>query len=455
MLAMNENTKLTLSMEELVSYAKRRGFVFQASEIYGGIAGFYDFGPYGVELKNNLKRAWWESMVYANPNIVGLDSAIIQNPKVWEASGHTERFNDPMVDCKACKKRYRADKMADIDSVDAAELIAALKGVACPNCGKEDWTEPREFNLLMETSLGAVEGDKSVAYLRGETCQGIYTNFSNVVDTARRKLPFGIAQIGKAFRNEITPGDFLFRQREFEQMELQMFVLPSQAAELYADWKERRMAWHQRYFTKTKLRFREHGANERAHYAKEAWDIEYDYPFGFKEVEGIHNRGDWDLSRHSKFSGKDLTYFDEATGEHVTPWVVETSVGADRLFMEALLDAYDEEVVNGEKRVVMRFHKELAPIKVAILPLSKKPELSSLAQEVYASLGGKYSLEYDETQSIGRRYRRQDEIGTPYCVTVDFESLDDKAVTVRDRDTMVQERIAISELAGYLKQKLS
>lgn len=455
MLAMNENTKPTLSMEELVSYAKRRGFVFQASEIYGGIAGFYDFGPYGVELKNNLKRAWWESMVYANPNIVGLDSAIIQNPKVWEASGHTERFSDPMIDCKACKKRYRADKMADIDSTDVTELVAALKGVTCPNCGKEDWTEPREFNLLMETSLGAVEGDKSVAYLRGETCQGIYTNFSNVVDTARRKLPFGIAQIGKAFRNEITPGDFLFRQREFEQMELQMFVLPSQAAAIYADWKERRMAWHQRYFTKTKLRFREHGANERAHYAKEAWDIEYDYPFGFKEVEGIHNRGDWDLSRHSKFSGKDLAYFDEATGEHVAPWVVETSVGADRLFMEALLDAYDEEEVNGEKRVVMRFHKDLAPIKVAILPLSKKPELSSLAQEVYASLGGSYSLEYDETQSIGRRYRRQDEIGTPYCVTVDFESLDDKAVTVRDRDTMVQERIAISELADYLKQKLT
>ena len=452
---MSENKKPTLSMEELVSYAKRRGFVFQASEIYGGIAGFYDFGPYGVELKNNLKRAWWESMVYANPNIVGLDSAIIQNPKVWEASGHTERFSDPMIDCKACKKRYRADKMADIDSTDAAELIAALKGVTCPNCGKEDWTEPREFNLLMETSLGAVEGDKAAAYLRGETCQGIYTNFANVVDTARRKLPFGIAQIGKAFRNEITPGDFLFRQREFEQMELQMFVLPSQAGEVYADWKERRMAWHQRYFTKTKLRFREHGANERAHYAKEAWDIEYDYPFGFKEVEGIHNRGDWDLSRHSKYSGKDLTYFDEATGEHVTPWVVETPVGADRLFMEALLDAYDEEEVNGEKRVVMRFHKDLAPIKVAILPLSKKPELSGLAQKVYASLGGKYSLEYDETQSIGRRYRRQDEIGTPYCVTVDFDSLEDKAVTVRDRDTMVQERITIAELPDYLKEKLS
>ncbi len=450
---MSENNP-TLSMEELVSYAKRRGFVFQASEIYGGIAGFYDYGPYGVELKNNLKRAWWGAMVNANPNIVGLDSAIIQNARVWEASGHTERFSDPMVDCKACKKRFRADKLVDIDSTDHAELMAGLKGLKCPNCGAEEWTEPREFNLLMQTSLGAVEGDKAVAYLRGETCQGIYTNFANVVDTARKKLPFGIAQIGKAFRNEITPGDFLFRQREFEQMEMQMFVLPDQAAEIYADWKERRMAWHQRYFNKVKLRFREHGPNERAHYAKEAWDIEYDFPFGFKEVEGIHNRGDWDLSRHSKFSGKELTYFDEAKGEHVIPWVVETSVGADRLFMQALLDAYDEEDVNGEKRIVMRFHKDLAPVKVAILPLSKKPELSGLAQEVYASLGGKYSLEYDETQSIGRRYRRQDEIGTPYCVTVDFDSLEDRAVTVRDRDTMAQERIKIEELPAYLKAKL-
>lgn len=450
---MSEN-KPTLSMEELVSYAKRRGFVFQASEIYGGIAGFYDYGPYGVELKNNLKRAWWESVVNTNLNIVGLDSAIIQNARVWEASGHTERFSDPMVDCKACKKRFRADKLADIDSTDHAELMAGLKGLKCPNCGAEDWTEPKEFNLLMQTSLGAVEGDKAIAYLRGETCQGIYTNFANVVDTARKKLPFGIAQIGKAFRNEITPGDFLFRQREFEQMEMQMFVLPDQAAGIYADWKERRMAWHQRYFNKVKLRFREHGPNERAHYAKEAWDIEYDFPFGFKEVEGIHNRGDWDLSRHSKFSGKELTYFDEAKGEHVIPWVVETSVGADRLFMQTLLDAYDEEDVNGEKRVVMRFHKDLAPVKVAILPLSKKPELSGLAQGVYASLGGKYSLEYDETQSIGRRYRRQDEIGTPYCVTVDFDSLEDKAVTVRDRDTMAQERIKIEELPAYIKAKL-
>jgi len=450
---MSQN-KPTLSMEELVSYAKRRGFVFQASEIYGGIAGFYDYGPYGVELKNNLKRAWWQAMVNSNPNIVGLDSAIIQNPRVWEASGHTERFSDPMVDCKVCKKRFRADKLVDIDSTDYDELIAGLKGLKCPNCGGEDWTDPREFNLLMQTSLGAVEGDKAIAYLRGETCQGIYTNFANVVDTARKKLPFGIAQIGKAFRNEITPGDFLFRQREFEQMEMQMFVLPEQAGDIYADWKERRMAWHQRYFTKTKLRFREHGPHERAHYAKEAWDIEYDFPFGFKEVEGIHNRGDWDLSRHSKYSGKELTYFDESKGEHVIPWVVETSVGADRLFMQALLDAYDEEDVKGEKRVVMRFHKDLAPIKVAILPLSKKPELSGLAQEVYTSLGGESSLEYDETQSIGRRYRRQDEIGTPYCVTVDFDSLEDKAVTVRDRDTMAQERIKIEELPAYLKAKL-
>lgn len=446
--------KPKINMEELVGYCKRRGFVFQASEIYGGVAGMYDFGPYGVELRNNLKRAWWAEMVYKNPNIVGLDSAIIQNPKVWEASGHTERFNDPMVDCKACKKRYRADKLADVDSADIKELTTLIAKITCPNCGKLDWTPVRQFNLLMKTFLGPVEDDSSVAYLRGETCQGIFTNFSNVRETTRAKIPFGIAQIGKAFRNEITPGDFLFRQREFEQAEMQMFVHPDEASKIFADWKAQRMAWHEKYLTKANLRFREHAENERAHYAKDAWDIEYKFPFGFKEMEGIHNRGDWDLSRHSKYSGRDLEYFDDATGKKFIPWVVETSVGVDRLFLATLLDAYTQEKVTDETRVVLKLKPELAPVKVAILPLSKKPELNKVAMSVFESVAGEYNVEYDETQSIGKRYRRQDEIGTPYCVTVDFESLDDKAVTVRDRDSMKQERIKTDELKDYLTDKL-
>ena len=442
-------------MEELVSYAKRRGFVFQASEIYGGVSGMYDFGPYGVELKNNLKKLWWKEMVYTNENITGLDSAIIQSPKVWEASGHVERFSDPMIDCKACKKRYRADKLADIDSVDVDELNSKLIDIVCPNCKEHDWTDIRHFNLLMKTFLGPIEDSSATAYLRGETCQGIYTNFNNVRETTRAKLPFGVAQIGKAFRNEITPGDFLFRQREFEQAEMQMFVEPDNAKEVFESWKERRMQWHQSFLRKDNLRFREHGENERAHYAKDAWDIEYNFPFGFKEMEGIHNRGDWDLSRHSKYSGQKLEYFNEESKEHTLPWVVETSVGVDRLFLAALVDAYTEEEVNDEKRVVMKFDSRIAPVKVAILPLSKKPELSDVAHEIFRSIAGEYNVEYDETQSIGKRYRRQDEIGTPYCVTVDFESLEDKAVTVRDRDTMAQERIKIEELRAYLQGKLS
>ena len=449
-----EKSSEKLSMEALVSFAKRRGFVYQASEIYGGVAGMYDFGPYGTELKNNLKRAWWQSVVNKRTDVVGLDSAIIQHPRVWEASGHTERFADPMVDCRACKHRFRADKVVDIDSTDQAELIEGLKHTNCPNCGKNDWTEPRSFNLLVETSLGSIEGEKQISYLRGETCQGIYTNFANVIDTTRVKVPFGIAQIGKAFRNEITPSDWLFRQREFEQMEMQMFVHPDDAEKVFESWKAERMAWQQAIFGNDAVRFREHGPNERAHYAKAAFDIEYNYPFGFKEMEGIHNRGDWDLSRHSKYSGRDLSYFDESRQQRFIPWVIETSVGVDRLFMATLHHAYDEEEVNGETRTVLRFRKDLAPVKVAILPLSKKPELSKLATEVFGAVSGDYYVEYDVTQSIGRRYRRQDEIGTPYCVTVDFESLEDGAVTVRERDTMKQERIKIDELKQYLSDQL-
>lgn len=450
---MSKNTQI--SMEELVSYAKRRGFVFQASEIYGGVSGMYDFGPYGVELKNNLKKAWWAEMVYRNPNIYGLDSAIIQHPKVWEASGHTERFNDPMVDCRNCKHRYRADKLANVDDVTHDGLKELLASIKCPSCGKIDWTDPKDFNLLVEARMGSVEGEKSSVYLRGETCQGIYTNYDSVRETTRAKIPFGIAQIGKAFRNEITPGDFLFRQREFEQAEMQMFVHPDMAEEAFATWKQARMDWHQKYLNKENLRFREHGPKERAHYAKAAWDIDYKFPFGFKEMEGIHNRGDWDLSRHSKYSGRELDYFDEATGKKYTPWIIETSVGADRLFLATLVDNYHEEEVKGEKRVVMKFKPELAPVKVAVLPLSKKPELNKIAVEAFNSIAGGYNVEYDETQSIGKRYRRQDEIGTPYCVTVDFESLEDKAVTVRERDSMKQERIKIDKLKGYLEEKLT
>ncbi len=441
-------------MEELVSFCKRRGFVFQASEIYGGLAGFYDFGPYGTELKNNLKRLWWQEVVFKNKNITGLDSAIIQNPRVWEASGHTEQFSDPMVDCKACKHRYRADKLANIDSTDTNEIIQILNKTKCPNCGKLDWTEPKAFNLLVEVGLGSIENEKTKAYLRGETCQGIYTNFANVRETTRSKLPFGVGQIGKAFRNEITPSDFLFRQREFEQAEMQMFVRPDEADTIFETWKKSRMEWLQTFLQKNNLRYREHGEHERAHYAKAAWDIEYNFPFGFKEMEGIHNRGDWDLSRHKKYSKRDLEYYDEATGEKFVPWVIETSIGIDRLFLATIVDAYNEEEVNGEKRVVLKLNSKLAPVKVAILPLSKKPELSKLSNDIFSDIAGEYNVEYDETQSIGKRYRRQDEIGTPYCVTIDFESLEDNAVTVRERDTMQQERIKISELKNYLNEKL-
>lgn len=442
------------TMETIVSLAKRRGFVFQASEIYGGVSGFYDWGPYGVEFKNNIKAAWWNEVVYSSFDVVGLDSAIIQNPKVWEASGHVERFTDPMVDCKKCKNRYRADKLVELDTADLTELKNALKGKKCPNCAGE-LTSPRTFNLMLETHLGAVVDTASVAYLRPETCQGIYTNYQNVRETARLKLPFGVAQIGKAFRNEITPSDFLFRQREFEQMEMQYFVKPNDADKFFEEWKKRRMNWHERYLDSKKLRFREHGEGERAHYAKAAWDIEYELPAGFKEIEGIHNRGDWDLTRHSKYSGQDLQYFDEETKEKFTPWVIETSVGLDRLALALMLSAYTEEEVEGEKRVVMKFHPTIAPVKVAVLPLSKNEQLAPLAKEVWQSLAGKWRTEYDETQSIGRRYRRQDEIGTPFCVTIDFESLEDKAVTVRDRDTMKQERIKIAELGEYLAAKLT
>lgn len=459
-----------LSMDKIVSLCKRRGFIFPSSEIYGGINSCYDYGPLGVLLKNNVKQAWWKAMVQARSDVVGLDASIIMHPRVWEASGHVEGFTDPMVECMKTKKRYRADKLledhgfeADGLPLDQIDALIAENNIKSPEGG--ELSKARSFNLLMETRLGAVEGTAQSVYLRGETCQGIYVNFENVRETMRLKLPFGIAQIGKAFRNEITPGNFTFRMREFEQMEMQYFVHP-QAAQTHMEyWKEARMQWYLDYgMKKENFRFHQHDENQRAHYAQDAWDIEYNSPFGgWKEMAGIHNRGDWDLSRHSEYSGKDLKYFDQATGEKFIPHVVETSDGADRATLMFLIDAYTEieggrsktTDAKAEKEVVLRLHKDLAPIKIAILPLSKKEPLQKLANAIQDILSGTYQTMYDETGSIGKRYRRQDEIGTPYCLTVDFDSLEDNSVTIRDRDTMEQERVHVEKLQEYFKEKFN
>ncbi|MDD5341473.1 MAG: glycine--tRNA ligase [Patescibacteria group bacterium] len=462
---MSKNQEENNMMEKIVSLAKRRGFVFQSSEIYGGFASCYDYGPLGVELKNNIKREWWKAMVRQRDDVVGLDASILMHPKVWEASGHLESFTDPLVDCKDCKKRFRADHLLEAKGLEPGylkEKPEAINEIKCPECSGQ-LTNPRTFNLLMKTFIGPVENEAAVTYLRGETCQGIYVNFENVKDSMRLKIPFGIAQVGKAFRNEITPGNFIFRMREFEQMEMQYFVNPKEAKKWFEYWKPLRLKWYQDLGVKKEnLRLREHGQDELAHYAKEAWDIEYNYPFGgFKELAGIHNRGDWDLSRHSKFSGKDLSYTDPETKEKFMPYIIETSDGADRATLVFLLDAY-EEIRGGrttttesskEVEVVLRLDKRLAPIKIAILPLSKKPELEKVAKKIQENLWGTYMTMYDVTGSIGKRYRRQDEIGTPYCLTVDFESLEDKKVTIRDRDTMKQDRVAISEVLDYIDDK--
>jgi len=452
---MPNNKSNQLSLEELTSFAKRRGFVFQASEIYGGLAGFWDLGPYGVELVHNITASWWRHFVNKQPNVVGLDTTIVQHPKLWVASGHVDTFVDPMVDCRNCQHRFRADHVADLDTTDLTKLKAALADKACPNCGEKALTEPRQFNMMFKTHVGPVEDSGSTTYLRPETAGGIFAQYDSVRETTRSKLPFGIAQIGKAFRNEITPGDFIFRLRELTQMELEMFVKPEAAEAAYADWKQYCMEWlHTLGLKSEHLRFHDHADDERAHYAAASVDIQFLYPAGFKELYGIANRTDYDLKAHSKNSGRDLSYFDEDTKARYTPYVIEPSVGAERLLMAILLDAYDEETVNDDTRVVMRFTPDMAPIKVAILPLSKKPELSSLAREIFSTIAGEWRVEYDETQSIGRRYRRQDEIGTPLCVTIDFDSLEDKAVTVRDRDSMQQTRIAIADLPDYIRDKL-
>lgn len=452
----------TVSLETLTSLAKRRGFVFQASELYGGLAGFWDYGPYGVELMNNLKRLWWRAMVYEHREIFGIDGAIIQHPRLWKASGHVDGFTDPLVDCKNCGARHRADHLAGIDSTDIAELTELLKDKACPTCGKKTLTPPRYYNMMMKTWVGPVEDESSVAYLRPETAGPIFTNFELVRETTRSKIPFGIAQIGKAFRNEISPRDFIFRVREFEQAEMQYFIHPKDQDKIYDYWRQ----WAWDFYTKRvglkeeNLQWHEHGEKERAHYAAAAHDIYFRFSHGFKELCGTHNRTDFDLSSHMKESGKDLTYFDETSRDRFTPYVIESSVGLGRLFLAAITDAYHEETVGGETRVVLKLNPSLAPVRAAVLPLSKKKELSALAEKVYKDLvrSTDYNIEYDETQSIGKRYRRQDEIGTPYCITIDFDSLAEAdagkpvTATVRHRDSMKQERIAVEKLTDIIKQ---
>ncbi len=453
------------SLEKIVALCKRRGFIFPTAEIYGGLAASYDYGPLGVELKNNLKKSWLKFMVQSRGDVVGLDSSILTPRIIWEASGHMQSFHDPLVECKVCHHRFRADHLLEAKAAEPGYLKeepVELKDIVCPDCSGE-LSAPRNFNLLMKTELGAVEGEKEEAYLRGETCQGIYYNFLNVKDTMRKKVPFGIAQVGKAFRNEITVKNFIFRTREFEQMEMQYFVKPDEAEKHYDFWKAEAWKWYLSLGVKEEnMRWRQHAPDERAHYAKDAWDIEYNTPWGgWKEMSGLHNRGDWDLSRHSEFSHVDLSYVDQETQEKFIPYIIEASFGCDRSLLLFLANAYEEvEARSGEddakheKEMVLRLHKDLAPIKIAILPLSKKEPLQVLAQDLQKDLWGNWMTQYDETGSIGKRYRRQDEIGTPYCVTVDFDSLEDKKVTVRDRDSMAQDRISIAELKDYFKDKL-
>jgi len=425
-------------MDKLISLAKRRGFIFQSSEIYGGINSCYDYGPLGIELKKNIKELWWKSLIYERDDVEGLDASILMHPKVWEASGHVEGFTDPMIDCRECKSRFRADQ------IDPSK--------PCPICGNRDtFTETRQFNLMFKTFMGPVEEDASVVFLRPETAQGIYVNFHNVREASRRKLPFGIAQIGKAFRNEITPGNFTFRTREFEQMEMQYFVRPDDDEKWFEYWKNIRMEWYKRLgLREQKLRFHEHGQGELAHYAKKAFDIEYEFPFGWQEIEGIHNRTDFDLSRHMEFSGKDLRYYDDQTRERFVPYIIETSAGCDRIMLTALIDAYEEE----EDRVVLRLAPSIAPFKVAVFPLVKRDGMPELAKKITNDLRGDYRVFYDESGSIGRRYRRQDEAGTPFCVTIDGETLENQTVTMRDRDSMEQIRIKISNVRQFLADRL-
>ena len=496
----NQNT-----LEKIVSLSKRRGFIFQSSEIYGGLNGCWDYGPLGVELLRNVKEAWWKAMTYRD-DVEGLDASILMHPRVWEASGHVENFTDPMVDCRECKSRYRLDvlyesynekrrkKIADAYAeflageegsgkkerahtafialprdeqltgagnalVDDAAVFDALNGkelLACPNCGRAGtFTVPRKFNLMFKTFIGPVEDSSAVVFLRPETAQGIFVNFQNVAQAMRQKVPFGIAQIGKAFRNEINTKNFLFRTREFEQMEMQFFVVPGTDMDWYEKWRDQRMQWFVDLgMPREKLRFHPHATEKLAHYAKAAVDIEYDFPFGWGEIEGIHNRTDFDLSRHAEYSGKSGEFFSEETKEKFVPFVIETSAGASRSLMAFLVNAYEEEQLEKETRVVLRFHPKLAPFKAAVLPLVNRDGMDEIGMKLYSDLKKNIKVFYDDSGSVGRRYRRQDEIGTPYGITVDSQTLEDQTVTVRDRDTMQQERIAMNACGAFLREKL-
>jgi glycyl-tRNA synthetase len=432
--------------EAVVNLCKRRGFVFPSAEIYGGFRSTYDYGPLGVNMLRNVKDAWWRAMVQERDDVVGIDAAVLTNPKVLVASGHVATFTDPLVDCRNCKERWRADHL---------EPAEDGSGPACPNCGSRDMTEPRAFHLMFETNVGPVQDDSSIAYLRPETAQGMFVNFVNVANTIRRRPPFGIAQIGRSFRNEITPGNFVFRTREFVQMEMEYFVPPGDDDKWFEYWCQERHDWYVRYGIPTEmLRMRPHDADELSHYSSGTSDIEFFFPWGWGELEGIAKRTDFDLRAHQEASGVDLSYFDPTTNERYIPHVIEPAGGATRTMMAFLLAAYDEDEIGGERRVVLRLHPKLAPYQVAVLPLSKKDTLVPLAREVLRKVQRNFMCEYDDTQSIGRRYRRQDEIGTPYCVTIDFESLDDDAVTIRERDSTSQVRVPISELIGELRERI-
>ncbi|MFC1984256.1 glycine--tRNA ligase [Chloroflexota bacterium] len=427
-------------MEKIVSLCRRRGFIFPSSEIYGGLSSCWDYGPLGVELKQNIKQAWWRSLVQERDDMVGLDTSILMHPQIWEASGHLEGFSDPLVECKSCHLRWRSDD---------------LEGNTCPSCGGE-LTEPRQFNLMFKTFMGPTEEEANVVHLRPETAQGIFVNFQNVLNTTRKRLPFGIAQTGKSFRNEITTGNFIFRSREFEQMEIEFFVKPGTDKEWFNYWVEERLNWYFKLgIKKENLRLRQHSKQELAHYARECSDIDYLFPMGWSELEGIANRGDFDLVQHAKYSGKSLNYLDEETKEHIVPYIIEPSAGVDRSALAFLCDAYDEEPDKDEIRVLLHLHPTLAPYKIAVLPLSRRENLATVAKKIYAELRQCWMVNYDDAQSIGRRYRRQDEIGTPLCVTVDFQSLEDEQVTIRERDTMNQIRVPIGELKTTLAAKLS
>ena len=446
-------------MDKMMSLSKRRGFMFQSSEIYGGLGSTWDYGPLGVELKRNVKEAWWRSVVTERDDMVGLDAAILMHPQVWVASGHVENFSDPLVECKECNSRFRQDHLLEETGIDpeSPKAETALKDLRCPNCGSE-LGPPRRFNLMFKTFMGPVEDTANEVFLRPETAQGIFVNFKNVLDSTRKKLPFGIGQIGKSFRNEITPGNFTFRTREFEQMEVEFFVKPGSDEEWLDSWVKNRYQWYVDLGIRPEnLRLRKHGDDEMAHYAKACYDVEYRFPWGWGELEGIANRSDFDLRQHQEVSGQDMTYFDESEegdDRRYLPYVIEPSGGVDRATLAFWLDAYDEEPDGDNVRVVSHIHRDLAPVTVAALPLSRNDKLLPTARSVYDILRKHFKTQYDDSQAIGRRYRRQDEIGTPYCVTIDFDTIDDNQVTIRDRDTMHQARVPVSELVNILKDKL-